>query len=103
MPVIGTFSAVKDGYAGTIRTLTMSTKVRIIANDRKEGEAAAFELGLYDLHPDVLPVSEAGLRYAPGSRQLGELFPGKANRPQAVAGQAGLRTHVVPPSVGLET
>ena len=22
MPVIGTFSAVKDGYAGTIRTLT---------------------------------------------------------------------------------
>ena len=23
MPVIGTFSAVKDGYAGTIRTLTM--------------------------------------------------------------------------------
>ena len=28
MPVIGTFSAVKDGYAGTIRTLTMSTKVQ---------------------------------------------------------------------------
>jgi hypothetical protein len=23
MPVIGTFSAIKDGYAGTIRTLTM--------------------------------------------------------------------------------
>jgi uncharacterized protein (DUF736 family) len=40
MPVIGNFSAVKDGYAGTIRTLTMSAKVRIIANDRKEGEGA---------------------------------------------------------------
>ena len=40
MPVIGNFSAVKDGYAGTIRTLTLSTKVRIIANDRKEGEGA---------------------------------------------------------------
>jgi uncharacterized protein (DUF736 family) len=40
MPVIGTFSAVKDGYAGTIRTLTVSTKVRLIANDRKEAEGA---------------------------------------------------------------
>ena len=38
MPVIGTFSAIKDGYAGTIRTLTVATKVRLIANDRKEGE-----------------------------------------------------------------
>jgi len=40
MPVIGTFSAVKDGYAGTIRTLTISAKVQILANDRKQGEAA---------------------------------------------------------------
>ena len=40
MPVIGTFSAVKDGYAGTIRTLTMNTKVRIVANDRKETRGA---------------------------------------------------------------
>jgi uncharacterized protein (DUF736 family) len=40
MPVIGTFAAIKDGYAGTIRTLTMSTKVRMVANDRKEGETA---------------------------------------------------------------
>jgi uncharacterized protein (DUF736 family) len=40
MPVIGTFATVKDGYAGTIRTLTMSTKVRMVANDRKEGETA---------------------------------------------------------------
>jgi uncharacterized protein (DUF736 family) len=40
MPVIGTFSAVKDGYAGTIRTLTISAKVQILANDRKQGESA---------------------------------------------------------------
>ena len=40
MPVIGTFSAVKDGYAGTIRTLTMTARVRMIANDRKDGEGA---------------------------------------------------------------
>jgi len=40
MPVIGTFSTVKDGYAGTIRTLTMTAKVSILANDRKESEGA---------------------------------------------------------------
>ncbi|HZQ01188.1 MAG TPA: DUF736 domain-containing protein, partial [Reyranella sp.] len=40
MPVIGTFSAIKDGYAGTIRTLTVATKVRLVANDRKEGQGA---------------------------------------------------------------
>jgi uncharacterized protein (DUF736 family) len=37
MAVIGTFAAVKDGYAGTIRTLTMHAKVRLVANDRKDG------------------------------------------------------------------
>jgi hypothetical protein len=30
MPIIGTFSAVKDGYAGSIRTLTLSVRVRLI-------------------------------------------------------------------------
>ena len=40
MPVIGTFKAVKDGYAGTIRTLTLNAKVRIVANDRKESDDA---------------------------------------------------------------
>ena len=38
MPVIGTFAAVKDGYAGSIRTLSIATKVRLVANDRKEGQ-----------------------------------------------------------------
>jgi uncharacterized protein (DUF736 family) len=36
MPVIGTFAAVRDGYAGRIRTLTINSRVRIIANDRRE-------------------------------------------------------------------
>jgi uncharacterized protein (DUF736 family) len=40
MPIIGTFSAVKDGYAGSIRTLTMNVRIRLIANDRKEAEGA---------------------------------------------------------------
>jgi len=40
MPVIGTFSAVQDGYAGTIRTLTLSAKIRMVANDRKDSDGA---------------------------------------------------------------
>jgi uncharacterized protein (DUF736 family) len=31
---------VKDGYAGIIRTLTMSVRVRLIANDRKDTDGA---------------------------------------------------------------
>ena len=46
MPIIGTFSAVKDGYARTIRTLTMSVRVRLIANDRKEADGVPdFRIG----------------------------------------------------------
>ena len=40
MAVIGIFSAVNDGYAGTIRTITMNARVKIVANDRKETESA---------------------------------------------------------------
>ena len=40
MAVIGTFKADKDGYAGTIRTLSINAKVRIVANDRKTATTA---------------------------------------------------------------
>jgi uncharacterized protein (DUF736 family) len=40
MAVIGTFKADKDGYAGTIRTLSITAKVRIVANDRKGASSA---------------------------------------------------------------
>jgi uncharacterized protein (DUF736 family) len=40
MPVIGTFKADKDGYTGTIHTLILNAKVRVVANDRKETEGA---------------------------------------------------------------
>lgn len=40
MPVIGTFKADKDGYAGTIRTLALNAKVRIVANDQKQSQGA---------------------------------------------------------------
>ena len=40
MPVIGTFKPDKDGYAGSIRTLTLNAKVRIVANDSKHAAGA---------------------------------------------------------------
>lgn len=40
MPIIGTFSAAQDGYAGTIKTLTMTARVRFVANDHEEGDGA---------------------------------------------------------------
>ena len=41
MPVIGTFSAVKDGYAGTIRTLTIKPRSASVANDSQGGRRRA--------------------------------------------------------------
>lgn len=40
MATIGSFSAGKDGYVGTIRTLTVNVKAKIIANDQKRSEDA---------------------------------------------------------------
>lgn len=40
MPVIGTFKPDKDGYAGTIRTLSLNARVRIVANDQKHTAGA---------------------------------------------------------------
>ena len=47
MPVIGTFSAVKDSYAGSIRTLMLNGRVRIVPNERKAGaDAPDFRISL---------------------------------------------------------
>ena len=40
MSVIGTFSKTTDGYAGTIRTMTMNVKAKIVANDKNGNEKA---------------------------------------------------------------
>ena len=40
MATIGTFTAGKEGYTGTIRTLTINVKVRIVANEDKANEDA---------------------------------------------------------------
>lgn len=38
MSIIGTFVATTDGYVGTIRTLTIHAKLRIVAVDKKTKE-----------------------------------------------------------------
>jgi uncharacterized protein (DUF736 family) len=38
MSIIGTFLATTDGYVGTIRTLTIHAKLRIVAVDKKAKE-----------------------------------------------------------------
>ena len=40
MATIGSFTAGKDGYIGTIRTLTVNVKARIVANDQKKSDGA---------------------------------------------------------------
>ena len=40
MSNIGSFTAGKDGYVGTIRTLTVNVKARIVANDQKRSDGA---------------------------------------------------------------
>ena len=40
MATIGSCTAGKDGYVGTIRTLTVNVKARIVANDAKKSEDA---------------------------------------------------------------
>ena len=40
MANIGTFTVGKDGYVGTIRTLTISVNARIVANEAKKSDPA---------------------------------------------------------------
>lgn len=40
MATIGSFTAGKDGYVGTIRTLPVNVKAKVVANDNKKSEAA---------------------------------------------------------------
>lgn len=40
MATIGSFTLGKDGYTGTIRTLTINIKARIVPNDQKSSDNA---------------------------------------------------------------
>jgi len=40
MATIGSFTLSKDGYVGTIRTLTINVKAKIVTNDNKKSDSA---------------------------------------------------------------
>jgi uncharacterized protein (DUF736 family) len=40
MPLIGTFSKTAEGYAGTIRTMTINVKAAIVLNDKDGNDKA---------------------------------------------------------------
>lgn len=40
MATIGNFTPRKDGYVGTIRTLTINVKAKIVANENKKNDSA---------------------------------------------------------------
>ena len=40
MANIGTFTAEKDGFTGTLRTLTLNVKVKLVPNDKGDTENA---------------------------------------------------------------
>ncbi|SAK81923.1 DUF736 domain-containing protein [Caballeronia ptereochthonis] len=40
MANIGTFTAEKDGFTGTLRTLTLNVKVKLVPNDKGDSENA---------------------------------------------------------------
>ena len=44
MANIGTFTAQNNGFAGTVRTLTLNVKVRIVPNDKGREHAPDFRI-----------------------------------------------------------
>lgn len=61
MATIGSFTAGKDGYVGTIRTLTINIKAKFVANDQKKSDGA----------PDF--------RIYAGSAELGAAWKARSN------------------------
>ena len=44
MANIGTFTAQNDSYAGTVRTLTLNVKVKIVPNDKESENAPDYSI-----------------------------------------------------------
>jgi uncharacterized protein (DUF736 family) len=67
MANIGTFTAEKDGFTGTLRTLTLNVKVKLVPNDKGDRENAPdFRLqatGGYDIGAAWKKVSQAERPY----------------------------------------
>ncbi|EMV7406714.1 DUF736 domain-containing protein [Klebsiella pneumoniae] len=66
MANIGTFTAEKDGFTGTLRTLTLNVKVKLVANDKGENESAPdfrLQAAGHDIGAAWKKTSEAGRAY----------------------------------------
>ena len=66
MANIGTFTAEKDGFTGTLRTLTLNVKVKLVPNDKGDNESAPdyrLQAGGHDIGAAWKKTSEAGRAY----------------------------------------
>jgi uncharacterized protein (DUF736 family) len=66
MANIGTFTAEKDGFTGTLRTLTLNVKVKLVPNDKGDNESAPdfrLQAAGHDFGAAWKKTSEAGRDY----------------------------------------
>jgi len=66
MANIGTFTAEKDGYTGTLRTLTLNVKVKLVPNDKGDNDNAPdfrLQAASHDIGAAWKKTSEAGRPY----------------------------------------
>jgi len=66
MANIGTFTAEKDGFTGTLRTLTLNVKVKLVPNDKGDNEKAPdfrLQAAGHDIGAAWKKTSEAGREY----------------------------------------
>jgi uncharacterized protein (DUF736 family) len=66
MANIGTFTAEKDGFTGTLRTLTLNVKVKLVPNDKGDNENAPdfrLQAAGHDFGAAWKKTSEAGRDY----------------------------------------
>ncbi|HIE0422101.1 TPA: DUF736 domain-containing protein, partial [Pseudomonas aeruginosa] len=66
MANIGTFTADKDGFTGTLRTLTLNVKVKLVPNDKGDSEKAPdfrVQAASHDIGAAWKKTSEAGREY----------------------------------------
>ena len=66
MANIGTFTAEKDGFTGTLRTLTLNVKAKLVPNDKGGNENAPdfrIQATGYDVGAGWKKTSEAGRPY----------------------------------------
>ncbi|WBM38695.1 DUF736 domain-containing protein [Alcaligenes faecalis] len=65
MANIGTFTAENNGYTGTLRTLTLNVKVKLVSNDSDNEKAPDFRVqtASHDIGAAWKKTSEAGRTY----------------------------------------